>query len=59
MYIFKNKFEENRKLNFLINKAYHLIFSEKFSKKINFNFERKHRLDLIKYVIKKIITKII
>ena len=53
MYIFKNKFEENRKLNFLINKAYHLIFSEKFSKKINFNFGRKHRLDLIKYAIKK------
>ncbi len=51
--MFKNKFEENRKLNFLINKIYHLIFSEKFSKKINFNLDKKHRLDLIKYAIIK------
>ena len=49
----KNKFEQKRKLSFLINKAYHLFFSEKFSKKINFNFDKRNRLDLIKYVIKK------
>ena len=49
----KNKFEEKRKLSFLINKAYHLFFSEKFSKKINFNFDKRNRLDLIKHVIKK------
>ncbi len=51
--MFKNKFEQGRKFNFLINKIYHLLFSEKFSKKINFNFDNKHRLDLIKYVIRK------
>ena len=51
--MFKNKFEQDRKLSFLINKVYHLIFSEKFSKKINFNFDKRNRLDLIKYVIKK------
>ena len=51
--MFKNKFEQDRKLSFLINKIYHLIFSEKFSKKINFNFDKRNRLDLIKYVIKK------
>ena len=49
----KNKFEEKRKLSFLINKFYHLFFSEKFSKKINFNFDNRNRLDLIKHVIKK------
>jgi len=49
----KNKFEQERKLSFLINKFYHLIFSEKFSKEINFNFDKRNRLDLIKYVIKK------
>jgi len=49
----KNKFEEKRKLSFLINKAYHLFFSEKFSKKINFNFDKRNRLDLIKHAIKK------
>ena len=49
----KNKFEEKRKLSFLINKFYHLFFSEKFSKKINFNFDKRNRLDLIKHVIKK------
>ena len=49
----KNKLEQERKLTFLINKVYHLIFSEKFSKKINFNFDKRNRLDLIKHVIKK------
>ena len=49
----KNKFEQERKLSFLINKFYHLIFSEKFSKEINFNFDKRNRLDLIKHVIKK------
>ena len=49
----KNKFEQERKFTFLINKFYHLIFSEKFSKKINFNFDKRNRLDLIKHVIKK------
>ena len=49
----KNKFEEKRKLSFLINKAYHLFISEKFSKKINFNFDKRNRLDLIKHAIKK------
>ena len=51
--MFKNKFEQERKLYFLINKFYHLIFSEKFSKRINFNFDKRNRIDLIKYVIKK------
>ena len=30
-----------------------LFFSEKFSKKINYNFDKKNRLDLINFVIKK------
>ena len=55
----KNKLEQDRKLFFLINKIYHLIFSEKFSKKINFDFDKRNRLDLISYVIKKITTKTI
>ena len=49
----KNKLEENRKIIFFFNKVYHLIFSEKFSKKIKFHFDKRTRLDLIKYVIKK------
>ena len=36
-----NKLEQNRKTNFLINKIYNFIFGEKFSKKIDFNFEKK------------------
>jgi len=48
-----NKFEENRKLEFLLNKLYHLFFGEKFFKKINFKFDNRNRLDLIKYAIKK------
>ena len=51
--MFYNKLEQRRKINFFINKIYHLIFSEKFSKKINFNFNKKSRLDLINHVIKK------
>jgi len=51
--MFSNKLEQKRKINFFINKIYHLIFSEKFSKKINFNFDKKSRLDLINYVIEK------
>ena len=50
----KNYLENNRKLNFFFYKLYHLIFSEKFTKKISYNFEiNKSRLDLIKYCIKK------
>ena len=51
--MFDNKLEQKRKINFFINKIYHLIFSEKFSKKIKFNFDKKSRLDLINYVIEK------
>ena len=51
--MFDNKLEQKRRINFFINKIYHLIFSEKFSKKINFNFDKKSRLDLINYVIEK------
>ena len=51
--MFDNKLEQKRKINFFINKIYHLIFSEKFSKKINFNFDKKSRLDLINHVIEK------
>ena len=49
----KNKLEENRKIEFFINKLYHLFFGEKFSKKINFNFDSRSRLDLIKLAIQK------
>ncbi|MBD1140862.1 class I SAM-dependent methyltransferase [Pelagibacterales bacterium SAG-MED39] len=45
--------ENNRKKEFFFNKIYHLLFSEKFSKKINYNFEKKSRIDLINLVIKK------
>ena len=51
--MYDNKLEENRKTNFLINKIYNFIFGEKFSKKIDFNFDKRNRLDLIKYIIKK------
>ena len=51
--MFDNKLEHKRKINFLINKIYHLIFSEKFSKKINFNFDKYNRIDIINYVINK------
>lgn len=46
-----NKFEQNRKSNFLFNKLYHIVFGEKFSKKINFKFDNKNRIELIKYMI--------
>ncbi len=49
----KNKLEENRKIEFFLNKLYHLFFSEKFFKKINFRFDPRGRLDLINYAIKK------
>ena len=49
----RNKLEENRKIEFFINKLYHLFFGEKFSKKINFNFDSRSRLDLIKLAIQK------
>ena len=45
--------EKNRNKEFFFNKLYHLLFSEKFSKKINYNFDKKNRLDLIDFVIKK------
>mgnify|MGYP001307709426 FL=1 len=51
--MFDNRLEQKRKINFLVNKIYHLIFSEKFSKKINFNFDKQNRIDLINYVINK------
>lgn len=42
------------KKNFLLNKIYHLLFGEKFNKKINFNFpSRINRIDLIKKIIKE------
>jgi len=46
-----NKLEQNRKSNFLFNKLYHIVFGEKFSKKINFKFDNKNRVELIKYMI--------
>ena len=46
-----NKLEQNRKSNFLFNKLYHLVFGEKFSKKIDFKFDNKNRIELIKYMI--------
>jgi len=49
----KNYLEEKRKLNFFFNKIYHFLFGEKFSKKIKFSFDKRNRLDLINYVIKK------
>ena len=51
--MFDNKLEQKRKINFLVNKIYHLIFSENFSKKINFNFDKYNRIDLINHVINK------
>ena len=36
-----------------LSKLYHLFFSEKFSKRINYNFDKKTRLDLIQFIIKK------
>ena len=51
--MFKNKFEQKRSINFFLNKIYHLLFSEKFSKKINFDFDNRNRIDLIQHIIKK------
>tara|TARA_B100000886_G_scaffold29757_1_gene18759 strand:- start:4268 stop:4942 length:675 start_codon:yes stop_codon:yes gene_type:complete len=45
--------ESNRKVEFFVNKLYHLFFGEKFFKKVNFKFDKRNRLDLIKYAIKK------
>ena len=49
--MFINKLEQNRNINFFFNKIYHLLLSEKFSKKINFNFDKRSRIDLIQYII--------
>ena len=50
----KNKFENNRKINFLANKIYHFFFSERFNKKINFEFDKsKSRVDLVTNAIQK------
>jgi hypothetical protein len=50
----KNKLEQNRYFQFLFFKLYHLIFSEKFNKKIKFNFDKsKLRINLIQSSIKK------
>ena len=51
--MFKNKFEQKRSINFFLNKIYHLLFSEKFSKKINFDFDNRNRIDLIQHIIEK------
>ena len=49
-----NKLENKRKINFILAKLYHFFFSEKFKKKINFNFDNsKNRLDLIQAAIDK------
>ena len=48
-----NRLENNRKIYFLLNKIYHFLFSEKFSKKIKFDFDKRNRIDLIKQLIKK------
>ena len=48
----KNKFEQSRYFNFLFYKFYHFFFSEKFNKKIKFNFDTsKSRIDLIQQII--------
>jgi len=48
----KNKFEQSRYFNFLFYKFYHFFFSEKFYKKIEFNFDTsKSRIDLIQQII--------
>ena len=44
--MFDNELERNRKSNFIINKIYHLIFSEKFTKKIDL-FDRGHKYKVI------------
>ena len=51
--MFINKLEQNRNVNFFFNKIYHLLVSEKFSKKINFNFDKRNRIDLIQHIIEK------
>jgi len=51
--MFKNKFEQRRSIDFFLNKIYHLLFSEKFSKKINFDFDNRNRIDLIQHIIEK------
>ena len=51
--MFINKLEQNRNINFFFNKIYHLLLSEKFSKKINFKFDRRNRIDLIQHIIEK------
>jgi len=48
-----NKFEENRKFEFFLNKIYHFLFSEKFFKKIQFKFDKRDRFVLISHLIKK------
>lgn len=50
----KNTLEQNRKISFLIYKFYHFFFSEKFNKKIIYDFDKnKNRIDLLNDVIKK------
>ena len=50
----KNNLEQNRYLNFLFYKLYHLFFSEKFFKTIKFDFNRSvSRIDLIQTIIDK------
>lgn len=50
----KNNFEQNRFFNFFFNKLYHILFSEKFFKRIKFNFDKSvSRIDLIQTIINK------
>lgn len=47
-------FETKRDIEFLLNKIYHFFFSERFGKKIDYNFDNtKSRLDLLQLIIKK------
>lgn len=49
-----NKLENKKKIFFLLAKIKHFLFSEKFKKKIVFNFDQtKNRLDLIQQSINK------
>lgn len=50
----KKSYEKNRSIEFLFYKIYHFLFSERFSKEIDYNFDNsKTRLDLIQYLINK------
>ena len=48
-----NRLENNRKIYFLLNQIYHFLFSEKFSKKIKFDFDKRDRITFIRQIIKR------